>query len=411
MSGYNIAFVLTGSVAGFKACDAISRLVQQGHRVKAVATESALRFVGTATLEGLTGSRVLTDLFEPGAALEHIQLSRWADAVVVCPATANTINRFAAGLADNLAGAIYLAHDRSKPFLMAPAMNPEMWSHPATREAVARLGGWGVRFIPVGEGRTACGEVGEGRMAEPPEIVAAIEASLARPARRLRVLVTSGGTAEPIDGVRVITNLSTGGTGAAIADTLARMGHNVSLLRARGSERAQAVRHDETFVTFADLDFALSRLLSSEPYDAIVHCAAVGDFSVAGVEVGGSAVPPRSGKIDSDSAPVVRLRPNPKLVDGLRARSRNESIRVVAFKLTHGEDRAGAARAVEALFAHSGADLVVQNDLAERRGPEEFPSVIHTADGGEVRCATRSGLASELERILSSMPAAEAAPA
>ena len=110
MSGSNIAFVLTGSIAGYKACDAISRLVQRGHTVRAVATESALRFVGPATLEGLTGERVLTDLFQPGAALEHIQITRWADAVVVCPATANTLNRFAAGLADDLAGARSSSH-------------------------------------------------------------------------------------------------------------------------------------------------------------------------------------------------------------------------------------------------------------------------------------------------------------
>jgi len=210
MSGSKIVFVLTGSVAAYKACDALSRLVQLGHKVRTVATPSALRFVGAATLEGLTGERVLSDLFEPGSALEHIQLGRWADAVVVCPATANTINRLAAGLSDDLPGALFLAHDRSKPFLVAPAMNPAMWGHPATKESVSRLAGWGVRFIAVGCGRTACGEVGDGRLAEPADIVAAVESSLAKPAARLRILVTSGGTAEPIDGVRVITNSSTG---------------------------------------------------------------------------------------------------------------------------------------------------------------------------------------------------------
>src|SRR6478736_3045732 len=134
MSGANILFILTGSIAGYKACDAISRLVQRGHRVRAVATESARRFIGVATLEGLTGEAVRTDLFAPGAALEHIELTRWADLVVVCPATANTVNRFAAGLADDLPGALFLAHDRAKPWLIAPAMNPAMWTHPATGE-------------------------------------------------------------------------------------------------------------------------------------------------------------------------------------------------------------------------------------------------------------------------------------
>jgi phosphopantothenoylcysteine decarboxylase/phosphopantothenate--cysteine ligase len=404
MSGSRIAFVLTGSIAGYKACDAISRLVQRGHSVRAVATESALRFVGPATLEGLTGERVLSGIFEPGAALEHIQITRWADAVVVCPATANTINRFAAGIADDFAGALFLAHDRSKPFLIAPAMNPAMWDHPATQDSVERLVRWGVRFIPVGEGRTACGETGEGRLAEPADLVAAIEASLARPARRLRVLVTSGGTSEPIDGVRVITNASTGATGAGIADRLAACGHEVVLLRSRGSVRALGGSREEEFVTFADLDAALARTLSSGSFDAVVHAAAVGDFSVAGAGPGG--------KLDSDSSPILRLRPNPKLLDSLRSRSSNAAIRVVAFKLTHGEAPAAVQAAVDALLARSGADLVVQNDLSERKGPGAFPSTIHFAGGaGPVRCETRSDLAAALERILAGSPEIAAVPA
>jgi phosphopantothenoylcysteine decarboxylase/phosphopantothenate--cysteine ligase len=411
MSASNIAFILTGSVSGYKACDAISRLVQLGHRVRTVATESALRFVGPATLEGLTGERVLTGLFEPGAALEHIQITRWADVVVVCPATANTLNRFAAGLADDLVGALFLAHDRSKPFLVAPAMNPAMWLHPATRQSVAKLEEWGVRFIPVGDGRTACGESGEGRLAEPQDIVAAIEAALARPLRRLRVLVTSGGTAEPIDGVRVLTNSSTGRTGAAIAGRLARAGHQVVLLRSPNSERAPVGCSEESYSTFSDLDAALGRILSSKPFDAVVHAAAVSDFGVAEVRVAGTARAVTSGKLDSDAAPVIRLRPNPKLVDGIRSRSLNPSVRVVAFKLTRGADRAEAHRAVDALMAHSGADLVVQNDLAEREGPDAFPSTIHFSDGRPPeRCASRPDLAAALERILVALPAGEAVP-
>jgi phosphopantothenoylcysteine decarboxylase / phosphopantothenate---cysteine ligase len=407
MSGSKIVFVLTGSIAGYKACDVISRLIQAGHSVRAVATESALRFVGAATLEGLTGQRVLSDLFEPGAALEHIQLTRWADAVVVCPATANTLNRFAAGLADDLAGALFLAHDRSKPFLVAPAMNPAMWLHPATQDSVERLGRWGVRFIPVAEGRTACGEVGEGRLAEPSVVVAAIEAALARPAQRLRILVTSGGTAEPIDGVRVITNSSTGTTGALIASRLASAGHEVVHLLARGSAQSNGCR-DEGFTSFADLDAALTRILSSERFDAVVHAAAVSDFSVAQVEVGGNVRPSGAGKIGSDSEPVIRLRPNPKLVDSLRARSANPCVRVVAFKLTRGEGPEARMLAVRDLFAHSGADCVVHNDLSERRDAEDFPATLHFSDGSpERRCATRTVLADTLlDTLCHTLPAA-----
>lgn len=178
MSGSNILFILSGSIACYKACEAISQLVQRGHRVRTVVTQAALNFVGLATLEGLTREKVARDLFEEGAALDHIALARWADITVVCPATAHTLNRMAAGLGDDLAGALLLAHDWRKPLLVAPAMNPSMWSHPATTASVTRLRQWGVRFIDVAAGRTACGEMGEGRLAEPEEIVDAIETAV-----------------------------------------------------------------------------------------------------------------------------------------------------------------------------------------------------------------------------------------
>lgn len=173
MSGSNFLVIFTGSIAAYKGCEVVSRLVQRGHRVRCAATPSALKFIGPATLEGLTGSPVLSDAFAPGSALEHIGLTRWADAVLVCPATANTLNRFAAGLADDLPGALFLAHDRTKPWIVAPAMNPAMWSHPATAASVEKLRKWGVHFIAPDAGRTACGETGEGRLAEPDAIVAA----------------------------------------------------------------------------------------------------------------------------------------------------------------------------------------------------------------------------------------------
>ena len=170
-----ILFILSGSIACYKACIAISQLVQRGHQVRSVATQAALKFVGVATLEGLTREKVGTDLFADGEALEHITLARWADVVVLCPATANMLNRTAAGLGDDLAGALLLAHDWTKPLVIVPAMNPAMWNHPATVASVERLRQWGGRFVALGVGRTACGEVGEGRLAEPDEIVTAIE--------------------------------------------------------------------------------------------------------------------------------------------------------------------------------------------------------------------------------------------
>lgn len=409
MSGSNLLFILSGSIACAKACDAISLLVQAGHRVRVVATVPALRFVGATTLEGLTGSAVLSDMFAPGTALEHIELTRWADAVVLCPATANTINRLAAGLADDLAGALFLAHDRTKPWLVVPAMNPAMWAHPATQSSARRLSEWGVRVLPVASGRTACGEEGEGRMIEPGRIALEVERAVARPARRLRVLITSGGTVEPIDRVRVLGNTSTGATGAGLARHFARCGHDVLLLRARTAVPTADGLREETFGTFEELDAALTRILAGEEFDAVIHAAAVGDFSIAAVEIGGVAPVAGAAKIPSDAAPVLRLRPNPKLLDTLRARSRNPRVALVAFKLTHGAAPADAAAAVAPLFARAGVDFVVHNDLAVRIDAEDFPASVWRRDAaGPVPCPTRHALAATLERLLAAGPGAGA---
>jgi len=402
MSRSNILFVFSGSIACYKACDVVSRLVQRGHRVRTVATAAALRFVGSATLEGLTGAPVATDLFAAGGALEHINLTRWADLTIVCPATAHTLNRAAAGLGDDLAGALLLAHDGKKPLLFAPAMNPAMWSHPATVAAVERLRGWGARFVAVGEGRTACGEVGEGRLAEPAQIVAAIEAALARPARRLRVLVTGGGTAEPVDGVRVLSNTSTGATAAQLAAHFTRCGHDVTLLRATSARAAEAGTREETFGAFAELDAALTRLLGGQSFDAVIHAAAVSDFAVDAILVDGVVQPPGGAKLGSDAAPLLRLRRNPKLLDTLRARSRNPALCVVAFKLTQGATAAESQAAVATLFARSSVDLVVYNDLAARTLVDgAFPADIWHRGGTAVTpCADRTVLAETLEKLL-----------
>lgn len=401
MSACNFLFIFTGSIAAFKACDAVSQLVQRGHQVRTVATTSALKFIGSATLEGLTGQPVVSDLFAGGQAMEHINLTRWADAVVVCPATANTINRLAAGLGDDLVGALFLAHDRTKPWLVAPAMNPAMWSHPATVGAVEKLRLWGVRFLPVGTGRTACGETGAGRLAEPSEIVAVVESAVARPVRRLRILVTSGGTSEPIDGVRVITNTSTGRTGAGLAEHLVRCGHDVVLLRARTAAPGPPLAREETFETFADLDAALTRRLGGEVFDVVIHAAAVGDFAVASITVDGVEQPPGS-KLDSHFPLLLGLRPQPKLVTALRARSRNAQLTIVAFKLTSGATTPETRAAVEGLFAQGAPDYVVHNDLAARgEGFDDFPADIHArSDRTTVHCATRRDFAVALEKIL-----------
>ena len=177
-----ILFQLTGSIACFKACDLISRLVKRGISVQTVASAGALRFVGAATLEGLTGKPPFTDLYQSGRTMDHIHLARWADAALLCPATANSLNRLAAGLADDAIGALFLAWEiATKPYLIAPAMNATMWEHPATRTSRQRLGDYGARLLPVGDGRLACGEAGEGRLLETTEIEAELMQAVDRP--------------------------------------------------------------------------------------------------------------------------------------------------------------------------------------------------------------------------------------
>jgi phosphopantothenoylcysteine decarboxylase/phosphopantothenate--cysteine ligase len=181
MSQGNILLCLSGSIAAYKACTVISRLAQAGVTVQTVATPAALRFVGAATLEGLSGRPVFSDLFEPGRALDHIALARAADLALVCPATANTVNRLAGGLADDPVGALFLAWELgAKPWWIAPAMNQRMWSHPATAASLARLRDWGVRVVEPAEGAQACGEIGPGRLADPERLAVEVLATLAK---------------------------------------------------------------------------------------------------------------------------------------------------------------------------------------------------------------------------------------
>jgi phosphopantothenoylcysteine synthetase/decarboxylase len=166
----NILFQLTGSIACYKACNVISKLVQSGCEVKTVCTENALKFIGKSTLEGLTHHAVYSDTFEDRSALEHIELTKWMDLAIVCPATANVMNKLAAGVADDFVTTLFLAWDQKKPWLIAPAMNRNMWAHPATVRSVKTLGEWGVKILGTGKGYQACGDVGEGRLLEPEDI-------------------------------------------------------------------------------------------------------------------------------------------------------------------------------------------------------------------------------------------------
>ena len=170
-----ILFQLTGSIAAYKACHLLSQLVKAGYDVQTVATTSALQFVGTATLEGLTGKPVLTDMYQSGRAMDHIKLARESDLILLCPATANSINKLAAGIADDVVGALFLANNFQTPYWVVPAMNVEMYKHPATQRSLAQLNEWGARVFETASGRLACAEEGLGRMLEPEDLFKEIQ--------------------------------------------------------------------------------------------------------------------------------------------------------------------------------------------------------------------------------------------
>lgn len=393
-----ILFVLTGSIACYKACQVISRLRQDGHVVQVVASAAALRFVGEATLEGLSGLPVATDLYEPDRMMEHIHLIRRADVVVLAPATANTINKLAAGIGDDLVSTLFLAHRFDKPFLVAPAMNTAMRMHPVTRASLQTLQALGLTVLDGDAGSLACGETGEGRLVEPDALHAAIEQALStrsatNAVSRGKVLVTAGGTREPIDAVRAITNLSTGGTGTALARALSTAGFDVTVLLAAGSVHDTAgIARVERFGSFADLDAALRSELADPDYQAVIHAAAVSDYSVADADA--------TRKQPSDAAEwTLQLRRNPKLVDGLRDMAANPALRVVAFKLTAQADAAQIERAVQRLQARSGADWVVHNDLA-RMVDGRHPFTVFGRDGRQRTCEGPAQLAEVLVDIL-----------
>lgn len=382
--------MMSGSIACAKASSLISAWTKSGHSVRVACTRSVSEFVGPATLEGLSGETVFSDTWASGQAMDHIALAQWADWIVVCPATANLINKFAAGIADDAVTTLWQgAWGRGKPMFVVPAMNTRMWNYPATRLSVARLQEWGVHVLPTATGDLACGEQGEGRMLEPPEIQARIERLLdyagrlsvpETPAGK-RILITAGGTREPIDDVRYIGNHSTGRTAAALCDSLAAAGHRVTWLGAETAKRPTRATQEEVFVSFADLEQQLRHLLGTQHFDWVVHAAAVSDFSVAEI-LPGAAAPQAAGtgKLSSREDVTLRLARNPKLLDRIRSFSCHPDVGVIGFKLTAGADPVEIQAAVQRLFAQAGTDAVVHNDLAEINA-ERHGYTLHLPDG------------------------------
>lgn len=381
MSKSKVLFIMTGSIACYKACHVISRLVQADCEVQVVASPSALQFVGNATLEGLSGRPVVSDMYAPGNVMDHIHLMRWADVILVAPATASFINKAAQGLGDDLIQTMFLAHDFTRPFLVAPAMNKSMYTHPVTQKSVATLRGMGIQVLDSASGILACGEEGWGRLLEPDMILKFTLDALKAPkmaanspvtafkkqSSPVKVLVTAGGTMEPIDTVRAITNLSSGKTGVVIAESLSHMGFDVTLLQSHSSSIKADVPRRDVFTTFKSLDEKMKKYLTEENFTHVIHAAAVSDYSLASVEVNGKTVSPLEVKKISSDAPEMNLhlKKNHKIVDALKTYSRNKDLKVIAFKLTSHASSDAKEAAVQKLFKNSHADFVVHNDLAD----------------------------------------------
>ena len=369
MSESKILIKISGSIAAYKSAYLISKLVQNGYEVKAVMTESACKFIGCATIEGLTGHAVYTDSFEPGKMMSHIDLCKWADLTLVAPATANTINKLAAGIGDNLLTSLFLAHEWNKPYIIAPAMNTKMYNHPATQKSMDKLKRWGVKILDTDTGYLACGDEGQGKLLDPEKIFNAVENELSQRVKSgPSVLITSGGTKESIDEVRFISNMSSGKTAAALADHFLKNDCDVTYLQAEDAAVPAGSCRKQTYRSFNELNQALKELLSANNYDAVIHLAAVSDYSISEIEADGKKQKfPLKSKLSSGMSELkISLKSNFKIIDRIKEYSKNKNIILVGFKLISGITADEALPKVESIFKSAKADFVVMNDLSDR---------------------------------------------
>jgi phosphopantothenoylcysteine decarboxylase / phosphopantothenate---cysteine ligase len=361
-----ILLIIAGGIAAYKSLEVIRRLRERGTRVRCILTAGGARFVTPLAVASLSGEKVYEELFSltDEAEMGHIRLSREADLVVVAPATADLMAKMAHGLADDLASTALLATD--KPVLLAPAMNPQMWAHPATERNLARLREDGVQIVGPNPGDMACGEEGLGRMAEPGEILAAIETLLApaaRPLAGVRAIVTSGPTVEAIDPVRFLSNRSSGRQGHAIAAALAEAGACVTLVS------GPVAVPDPAGVRVVRVDSARDMLRAVEaalPAAVAVCAAAVSDWRPA--EAWGEKLKKRPG----ESPPALELTENPDILRHLAQPGPNRPQLVVGFA-AETEDVIANARSK---LSAKGCDWILANDVSAEQ--ETFGGVNNT---------------------------------
>ena len=355
IEGKRITLIVAGGIAAYKSLDLVRRLRDEGAAVTCVMTEAAKRFVAPLAFAALSGRPLSDDLFslndEQGMA--HITLSRQSDLVLVAPATADLMAKMALGLADDLASTLLLAAD--KPILIAPSMNQMMWAHPATQANLATLLGRGVVSVGPGAGDLACGEVGDGRMAEVADIVAAVRSSFqGKKLAGRRALVTAGPTFEAIDPVRFIGNRSSGKQGYAIAAALQRLGAEVVLVS------GPTALADPIGVSVRRVESAREMLAACEaslPADIAVCAAAVADWRAA---------KPESAKIKKDAKgtpPVIALEANPDILASLAQGKKRPRV-VVGFAA----ETEKLVEHAKVKLAAKGCDFILANDVSEGSG-------------------------------------------
>lgn len=276
LTGKRIVVGVTGGIAAYKACDLVSRLKKRGAQVRVVLTEHACQFVQPLSFETLSGNPAYTDSFDRKYEIGHVALAKWADLMLIAPATANCMAKMACGIADDLLSTTCLAV--RCPVLVAPAMNSAMWRNPATQANLVLLRSRGVRFVGPEAGYLACGDDDVGRMSEPEQIVEAVEAILnpLRDLEGLNVLVTAGPTVERIDPVRYITNRSTGKMGYALAEAARDRGANVTLIS--GPTRLTAPEGVEFVRIESSAQLCAAVLERGEKADVVIQAAAPADF-------------------------------------------------------------------------------------------------------------------------------------
>jgi phosphopantothenoylcysteine decarboxylase/phosphopantothenate--cysteine ligase len=368
--GRRIVLGVTGGVAAYKAAYIARRLIERGHEVRVVMTESAQNFIGTSTFAAITGHEPVTTLFGSEDVSPHTTLGQWADAIVVAPATASTISRLAAGQSSDALVATVLAS--RAPVIVAPAMHTEMWEQPATVSNIDRLTAYGYRVVEPEVGALAGGDVGLGRLADPETILAAIDGVFpVADMAGLRVLVTAGGTREPLDPVRYIGNRSSGKMGNALAEVAAERGAEILLVTAAQPIEAPGIKIVQ--IDTAE-EMAASVWAEASNCDIAIMAAAVADFK------------PRTTHASKmrriDGVPTIELEPTPDVLKGVHEMSPRPFL--VGFAAEVGSLDAATAKA-----RAKGVDLLVANDVTS-------PGAGFESDTNKIRFVFRDGSTQDL---------------